>query len=461
MEIERINLGSESEIKEFKVSTSELEDALIDITAILNKHGHGELYFGVKNNGDVVGMQIGEQTLRDISRKIYEKIKPQLYPNIELKNDKDNVYIKITFCGISKPYSCDGKYYMRVSDESRELSPLELTSLIFDSNYDKWEKMPSDCTIENVDIRSLKYFYNKCLQIKRMPDINFDIKVILSKLGLLCKDNEHLNNAGKMLFSNTKPILLKMAVFATSEKKTFIDMIHLEGNIFELINEAEQYVNKNIRWSAKIVGFDRIETPEIPIEALREIIVNSFAHANYLSMSKHEIDIHPDRIAIYNPGSFPDGLIPEDFRYKNISSKIRNELICNALFRCGEVESWSTGLRKTFELCKKNNVKVAYEKEYDGFWFFFERKPIQYGESTLNNETISNLENNRLSLNSLNELEKIVFAAIQENPIISRESLKDKTGRSLRQIQRAINVLKENGFIERGGATKRGYWIIK
>ena len=56
---------------------------------------------------------------------------------------------------------------------------------------------------------------------------------------------------------------------------------------------------------------------------------------------------------------------------------------------------------------------------------------------------------------------KIVFAAIQENPIISRESLKDKTGRSLRQIQRAINVLKQNGFIERGGATKRGYWIIK
>lgn len=68
-----MNLGNETEIKEFKETTSELEEALIDITAILNKHGHGELYFGVKDNGDIKGMQIGKETKRDISRKIYEK----------------------------------------------------------------------------------------------------------------------------------------------------------------------------------------------------------------------------------------------------------------------------------------------------------------------------------------------------------------------------------------------------
>ena len=49
----RINLGKENEQIEFKESTSELSDALIDITAILNKHNCGTLYFGVKNNGDV------------------------------------------------------------------------------------------------------------------------------------------------------------------------------------------------------------------------------------------------------------------------------------------------------------------------------------------------------------------------------------------------------------------------
>lgn len=72
----KTNLGKENEQIESKESTSELSDALIDITAIFNKHNHGTFYFGVKNNGDVCGMQVGESTIRDISRKVFEKIKP-------------------------------------------------------------------------------------------------------------------------------------------------------------------------------------------------------------------------------------------------------------------------------------------------------------------------------------------------------------------------------------------------
>ena len=40
-----MNLGKENEQIEFKESASELYDALIDITAILNKHNCGTLYF--------------------------------------------------------------------------------------------------------------------------------------------------------------------------------------------------------------------------------------------------------------------------------------------------------------------------------------------------------------------------------------------------------------------------------
>ena len=50
----RVNLGSESETVEFKKSTGEHKEALQAISAMLNKHGGGELYFGVKDNGDVI-----------------------------------------------------------------------------------------------------------------------------------------------------------------------------------------------------------------------------------------------------------------------------------------------------------------------------------------------------------------------------------------------------------------------
>lgn len=35
---------------EFKLTTGELFDSVKSISAILNKHGYGTIYFGVKNN---------------------------------------------------------------------------------------------------------------------------------------------------------------------------------------------------------------------------------------------------------------------------------------------------------------------------------------------------------------------------------------------------------------------------
>ena len=156
-----MNLGIENEYVEYKKTTSELNEAIIDITAMLNKHGKGTLYFGVKNNGDVCGMDISESTTRDISRKIYEQVKPQIYPTIEIIQLDEKSIIKVSFCGIQKPYSADGRYYKRVADESREITPLELADMILIENYTNWEKQISDTTIDNVDEKQLRFFYSK------------------------------------------------------------------------------------------------------------------------------------------------------------------------------------------------------------------------------------------------------------------------------------------------------------
>lgn len=59
-----VNIGIETEQIEYKKTTGELKEAVISIVAILNKHGFGELYFGVRNNGDVLGQVINDETLR-------------------------------------------------------------------------------------------------------------------------------------------------------------------------------------------------------------------------------------------------------------------------------------------------------------------------------------------------------------------------------------------------------------
>ena len=69
-----MDLGSESETVEFKKSTGEHKEALQAVSAMLNKHGRGELYFGVKDDGEVIGQEVSDATLRQVTSWISDKI---------------------------------------------------------------------------------------------------------------------------------------------------------------------------------------------------------------------------------------------------------------------------------------------------------------------------------------------------------------------------------------------------
>src|SRR3989338_877524 len=78
-----VNKFKETEFLELKKSTSELKEAIISISSILNKHQKGEVYFGIKNNGEVVGQDVSERTVREISKSVSDNIEPKIYPGIK------------------------------------------------------------------------------------------------------------------------------------------------------------------------------------------------------------------------------------------------------------------------------------------------------------------------------------------------------------------------------------------
>lgn len=90
------------------------------------------MYFGVRNDGEIIGQKIGDRTLREISQEIANAIKPQVIPTIIMELCDDKNVIKVAVEGDEKPYSVYGKYYMRSADEDREISPQQLRSLTFE-----------------------------------------------------------------------------------------------------------------------------------------------------------------------------------------------------------------------------------------------------------------------------------------------------------------------------------------
>lgn len=436
----------EDEQTELKKTTGELANAMIDIAAILNKHGRGKLFFGLNNDGSNHKFDISDSTLRDVSRKIYESIKPQIYPNVYKASINEGSVIIVEFSGSDTPYSAFGRYYVRVADENREMTPDQLRHIMTDKEYEaSWEERTSNEALSEIDSETIGRFSKSGIECGRLPDANCSDDNLLLQLGLI-KDG-YLNNAGRVLFSKNNPLVLKMAVFATNQKVTFLDINRAEGNIFQLIDKGLKYISENIRWRVEISGLQRDEIPEIPLDALREIIVNCFAHAQYNIGIQHEIDIFPDRISITNPGCFANPFTPRDYFEKNNQSVLRNRLIANALFRCKKLESFGSGLKKVGLLCDDCGVSVDYDMGDNYFTFSFKRKNI-------------NVVNNVVKNVVLNETEMAVLALLRKDGKNTAETVARQIGKSSRTVQRVIDSLKDNELVIRRGNKKTGYWEV-
>ena len=439
----------ENERIEFKKSTSEINEAMNSISAILNKHRSGIIYFGLKNDGTPFKFQINESTIRDVSRKIFEVIKPQIFPIIEVINIEGIEVIKVEFSGDDIPYSSFGKYYIRTADEDRELTPQALRKIMINKEYEEnWEEKISVETIDDIDELTLEKFRKKASNCGRLIDLEYSNVELLKKLNLIA--NGKLNNAGRLLFSKNNPIVLKMAVFATNEKKTFLDLTRVEGNIFQLIDKAMKYLVENLRWRVEMSddNIHRNEIPEIPIEALREIVVNSFTHARYDIQIQHEIDIFSDRVVVTNPGSFANDYDPEDFAMSNMNSFLRNEKIAKVLYLCKDVESFGTGFNKIYSLCKKANVKLGYNKYDEYFNFIFYRE---------DRNVVTNVVTNVV----LNDNEKHILELLRNDNFLTASKISEMINQSSRNIQRIMDSLRNKGLIERIGSNKSGYWNVK
>ena len=154
-----MNFGEESEILEFKESTSELHQAIESIGAILNKHGYGKVLFGVFDNGELKGQVISDSTIRNLSDSILRDIEPRIIPTVERIAYENKEIIEVSFYGNHRPYSAFGRFLIRVGTQNRHMTRNELIKLIKEEDYsNSWEKEKSSIAIEDIDDDALKEY---------------------------------------------------------------------------------------------------------------------------------------------------------------------------------------------------------------------------------------------------------------------------------------------------------------
>lgn len=428
-----MDLGPETEVLEFKKTTGELKEGIVSLSSMLNKNGYCTLFFGVKDNGNVVGQQIGDRTLRDISQAIAAHLKPQVIPTITLELlDGCNV-IKVFAQGTDIPYSAYGKYYMRSADEDRELSPDQLRALLLRqktidviSNY----RNPD----QNLTFRMLKTLY----AAKNLTVIDQSFE---QNTGLL-NDAGQYNLVGGLL-ADKNDISIKVATFRGRDKQ---DMVRRNEYGYKCLliamDQVLNYVESINVTAVEINSHDRTEEKVFNMACFREAWINACLHTRWERMNPPAVYIYQDRIEIISTGGLPEDLTKEEF-FLGISRPVNHKL--QKIFgQLGYVEQTGHGI----PLIVSHYGRQAFDimNNYINVTIPFNRALIQ--------------ETREVPGILTNDAQRKVYLALKLHPEYTIRNLTEETGLSDGYVRKIINALKEQNIIERIGSNKTGYWKV-
>lgn len=165
---------------------------------------------------------------------------------------------------------------------------------------------------------------------------------------------------GEMLATNAMVLLtseyfpfakIQCALFKGVERDIFIDKKEYSGPLYEQIEGAYQFVLRHINLGAEIEGIVRKESYELPVSAVREMIVNAVCHRNYMDNSCVQVAVYDDRVEVTSPGMLYGGLTLEEAMSGR--SKIRNRAIAEVFSRMEIIEEWGTGIRRIINRAKE------------------------------------------------------------------------------------------------------------
>ena len=449
----------ESETIEFKKSTAEVKPGVVSIVAMLNKHGRGEVYFGIADDGKVLGQTIGRMTLKDVTQAVVDNTEPKVYPKVEVRQIEGKDCIVVEAHGKLGPYFAYGRAYVRVGESDKAMSPQNLEERFMEKRAFLWDKEVSEKTFADVNEEVVKEFMRKAKAAKRI-DFDFqNVKTTLNKLGLLHKNQ--LTKAAEVLFCDENSMEVQAAIFAGTDKLTFLDIKSFKGNLFSLRQQAEVYVNGNIKWRAEIKSGPRKEIPEIPVEAIREAIGNSLCHRDYTNPKGNEVAIFKDRVDIYNPGLFPKEINPEDFFTGDQQSVLRNPLIAETMYKSKDIERWGSGIKRIHDECVAVGIRVEFKRAKTGFVVSFYRPKWEEGEGLDQggqkgwSEKVVRKGGQKLTLK-----QTTIRDMLKQDPYISRKTLSEKLDIHESAVQKHLDAIRTKGVIKRVGPDKGGHWEV-
>ena len=468
MTIEEI-LAGESKNVEFKVQRPDKSMKYMKtVVAFANGKG-GRIIFGIDDKTrEVVGIP-DDKVFREIdaiTNAISDSCEPTIIPDVYLQNINDKpVIVAEIRTGRRKPYyikaeGLENGVYIRVSGTTRP------------ADRDMSRELYYEC-----DARSFDSIIRRDIEV---TDKDVTKNVLLS-WGILKKDeNEKIYPTNAYIYLTGQGGLRSMiqcAVFKGTTRAVFLDRRNYEGPLWKQVEEAVQFVLRNIRMGCRLEGVYRQDIYELPPDSIRELIVNAVMNCSYIQNSNIQVAIYDDRLEITSPGGLLPGVTIE--LMKEGFSKIRNRSLANAFAYMNLVEAWGSGIPKLMQAMQEYGLRepefidmeVAFRINlYRGQNEVIEVKnrdhDLNHGSNDLNREPDNlnhepvDLDPNDPNHDPKDDLEIQLSEMIYKNPKLTQKELAKALAVSTATIKRMLTKMQHEGKVIREGSNRKGKWIL-
>jgi len=424
--------GSELEDVEVKEASGGAQSRIWEsLSALANRSGGGTIVFGFSaSDFSWVGVKSVDELQKAVGDACAE-MEPPMRPRMSVFTDRGRraLVVQIPECGRDhkpsyyKPSGLPGGAFIRVGDGDRRMTNYEIQSLIAERGQPKEDaRAVPEAGMEALNREAIEAFFSKMKS--KSPEarhLQAPTESLMKKFSIISEIGGKVcpTLSGLLMFSDYPqeffPNLCATFVRyagpqdgASKGLDSILDNQKVEGPLPVMLETLLGIIHRSMRKGTLKSGFLSEDIWEYPEPALREVVINAFAHRDYgpwAAGTQVQIKMYSDAIIIQSPGGL-FGPVNEDTLDEINIQAARNSFLMRLLEGAGIVENRGTGVPTMIaQLAKAGLPPPRFRDQRTHFRALF------LNEILLDEKTVSWL--NTLSDHVINERQRKALAYLK------------------------------------------------
>ncbi len=358
--------AGESAQREFK-STLADSRRLVETIAAMATIGGGVILVGVRDDRTVIGAELGDGEIERLVQRILAGTDPRVFVDIDQPRHAGTRLLRIRIPPGDGPHLAFGRAFYRSGPATVAMSRDQYERRLLDrlresSGFER--RIEPGLSADALDRDEVGRFCEQARGRATFPLQDVEPDELIERLHLGAADEVRLG--ALLLFGRDPQRFVPQGVIrARAVRGASTDVASLEGTLPRQIEGAVEFVMRNVKLRPRRDGVVREDVPELPLDAVREVVANAVAHRDYRSTAPIQLRLDDDGLDVWNPGHLPSPLTVASLRERHPSIP-PNPFIARALYLSGYIEEWGTGtLRVIAAMRRAGNPEVLFETTGD------------------------------------------------------------------------------------------------